>query len=39
MLEPVPSAPAHLQACFLDEETKARENRKLQAASLAGEVT
>ena len=26
----------HLQACFLDEETKERENMKLQAGSLAG---
>jgi peptide/nickel transport system ATP-binding protein len=32
-LEPLPDDPGHLQACFLDEETKELENRKLQAAS------
>ncbi len=35
-LEPVPDDPEHFQACFLDEETKQRENRKLQAGSFAG---
>ena len=35
-LERVPGDVEHYQACFLDEETKERENRKLQAGSLAG---
>ncbi|MGZ4320352.1 MAG: ABC transporter ATP-binding protein [Gaiellaceae bacterium] len=35
-LMPVTSAPEHLQACFLDDETKELENRKLQAGSYAG---
>ena len=34
-LDPVPGDAEHLQACFLDEETKELENRKLQAASFA----
>jgi peptide/nickel transport system ATP-binding protein len=38
-LEQVPGDAEHLQACFLDEETKERENRKLQAGSLAGEAS
>jgi len=35
-LMPVTGAPEHLQACFLDDETKELENRKLQAGSYAG---
>jgi peptide/nickel transport system ATP-binding protein len=35
-LEPVPGIADHFQACFLDEQTKERENEKLQAGSLAG---
>ena len=38
-LEPVPDDAEHLQACFLDEETKQLENRKLQAGSFAGGAT
>jgi len=39
VLEPVPGEAEHLQACFLDEETKERENRRLQAGSLAEEAS
>jgi peptide/nickel transport system ATP-binding protein len=35
-LQPVSSDPDHTQACFLDEETKAREAARLQASVSAG---
>jgi hypothetical protein len=35
-LQPTSGDPQHLQACFLDEDTKAREVARLQATVKAG---